>query len=75
MKPINLIYPKKGKLIDSLNDEPLSKEFLENLKKATKISKKGKFSNKRRLKFDGKLLRVAVLQRAKRALGQGRVGE
>ena len=35
---VNLIYPKKGKLIESLNDEPLSKEFVSQLKTAKNIS-------------------------------------
>lgn len=38
MDSIDLIYPKKGKLIDSLENEPLSKEFLQKLKTAKKIS-------------------------------------
>ena len=38
MDAVNLIYPKKGKLIDSLNNDPLSKDFLEKLKSAKKIS-------------------------------------
>ena len=39
MNPINLIFPKKAKLIDSLNNEPLAKEFVEKLKTAKNISK------------------------------------
>lgn len=39
MQAVNLIYPKKEIKIDSLEDNPLSKDFLETLKKAKRISK------------------------------------
>lgn len=46
MEAVNLIYPKRGKLIDSLNNEPLSKEFLAKLSKAKRISTSPRDSNR-----------------------------
>ena len=39
MQAVDLIYPKKEIKIDSLEDNPLSKDFLEKLKQAKRISK------------------------------------
>lgn len=38
MESADLIFPKKGKLIDSLENEPLAVKFLEKLKSTTRIS-------------------------------------